>query len=140
MTDARIGGVHHLSLTVTDLESSIAWYVRVFRMDRIGVQVPHYGAEHTGYSELLVDPNSGLTFSLHRNAGNRGEPFDEARTGMDHVSFSVAGREGLERWAAWLDEQGVPHTGIVDETDPITYSTIVFRDPDNIQLELIATD
>ena len=39
-----------------------------------------------------------------------------------------------------LDELGVPHTGIVDETEPIAYSTVVFRDPDNIQLELIAMD
>jgi glyoxylase I family protein len=29
---------------------------------------------------------------------------------------------------------------VVDETTPITYSTVVFRDPDNIQLELIAMD
>lgn len=137
MTDARIGGVHHLSLTVTDLEASIAWYVRVFRVERIGVQVPHYGAEHTGYSELLVDARSGLIFGLHTNTGNDGQPFDEARTGLDHVSFSVDGRAGLEEWVAWLDELGVPNTGIVDETDPIEYSTVVFRDPDNIQLELI---
>lgn len=140
MTDAHIGGVHHLSLTVTDLEASIAWYVRVFQTERIGVTVPHYGAEHTGYSELLVEPHSGLIFGLHTNTGNGAEPFDEARTGLDHVSFAVAGREGLEAWVAWLDELGVPHTGIVDETEPITYSTVVFRDPDNIQLELIVQD
>jgi catechol 2,3-dioxygenase-like lactoylglutathione lyase family enzyme len=63
-----------------------------------------------------------------------------ARTGLDHVSFGVAGRAALETWAAWLDELGISHTGVVDETTPITYSTVVFRDPDNIQLELIAMD
>jgi glyoxylase I family protein len=67
-----------------------------------------------------------------------GEQFDEARAGSDHVSFGVAGRDALVAWTAWLDELGVAHTGIVDETDPITYSTVVVRDPDNIQLELIA--
>ncbi len=30
------------------------------------------------------------------------------------------------------------NTGIVDVTEPIIFSTVVFRDPDNIQLELIA--
>jgi hypothetical protein len=30
------------------------------------------------------------------------------------------------------------NTGIVDVTEPITFSTVVFRDLDNIQLQLIA--
>jgi catechol 2,3-dioxygenase-like lactoylglutathione lyase family enzyme len=59
---------------------------------------------------------------------------------LDHVSFGVSGRPALEAWVAWLDELGVEHTGIVDEVDPIRYSTVVFRDPDNIQLELLAMD
>ena len=138
--DARFGGVHHVSLTVTDLEVSVAWYRRVFRTERMDVTIPHYGREETGYSVLLPEPRSGLIFGLHTNTGNRGERFDEARTGLDHVSFGVAGRAALETWTAWLDELGISHTGVVDETTPITYSTVVFRDPDNIQLELIAVD
>jgi glyoxylase I family protein len=139
-TDAQFIGIHHLSLTVTDLEVSVDWYQRVFRTQRLDVTIPHYGAEETGYSVLLPEPHSGLIIGLHRNTGNRGEPFDEVRTGLDHVSFGVAGRAGLEVWTTWLDDLGIPHTGIVDETEPIPYSTVVFRDPDNIQLELIAQD
>jgi glyoxylase I family protein len=138
--DARFSGVHHLSLTVTDLEASIAWYQRVFQTERLDITVPHYGREETGYSVLLPEPRSGLIFGLHTNTGNRGQRFDEAHTGLDHVSFGVAGRDALEAWTAWLDELRVGHTGVVDETDPIKYSTVVFRDPDNIQLELIAVD
>ncbi len=138
--DARIGGVHHVALTVIDLEASIAWYQKVFRADLMGVTIPHHGREETGYSVLLVEPRSGLIFGLHSNADNRGETFDEAHTGLDHVSFGVAGRPALQTWATWLDELGISNTGIVDETVPIAYSTIVFRDPNNIQLELIAVD
>jgi len=138
--DARLDGVHHVSLTVTDLDTSIAWYQRVFRAEQMNVTIPHYGREETGYSVLLSEPRSSLIFGLHRNTGNRGERFDEARTGLDHVSFGVAGRAALESWVAWLDHLGVSHTGVVDETEPIPYSTVVFRDPDNIQLELIAVD
>ncbi|QNJ93213.1 VOC family protein [Mycolicibacterium fluoranthenivorans] len=138
--DATFSGVHHVSLTVTDLPASIEWYQRVFRTQRLDITIPHYGREETGYSVLLPEPRSGLIFGLHTNTGNRGEPFDEARTGLDHVSFGVSGRAALEAWVAWLDELGVEHTGIVDEVDPIRYSTVVFRDPDNIQLELIAMD
>lgn len=133
-----INGVHHVSLTVSDLEASIAWYQRVFDTQRLDITIPHYGREETGYAVLLPEPRSGLIFGLHTNTGNQGESFDEARTGLDHVSFGVAGREALVAWTERLDELGVAHTGIVDETEPIAYSTVVFRDPDNIQLELIA--
>ena len=138
--DARFRGVHHVSLTVTDLAASVAWYQRVFRTERLDITIPHYGREETGYSVLLPEPRSGLIFGLHTNTGNHGERFDEAHTGLDHVSFGVSGRAALQVWTAWLDELGIEHTGIVDETDPLTYSTVVFRDPDNIQLELIAMD
>ena len=130
--------VHHVSLTVTNLEESVAWYQRVFGTQRLDLRLPHYGREESGYSVLLPEPRSGLIFGLHINTANRGEAFDEARTGLDHVSFHVPDRADLEAWTAWLDELGVEHTGIVDETDPIAYSAVVFRDPDNIQLELVA--
>jgi glyoxylase I family protein len=136
--DPRFSGIDHLSLTVTDLEASIAWYQRVFRTERLDVTIPHYGREETGYSVLLREPRSGLILGLHNNTGNRGEPFDEARTGLDHISFAVAARADLVIWTAWLDSLGIDHTGVIDETKPIAYSTVVFRDPDNIQLELIA--
>ena len=46
-------------------------------------------------------------------------------------------REDLDTWASWLDELGVAHAGVTDTTDPMPYSVLVFRDPDNIQLELV---
>lgn len=132
-------GVHHVSLTVSDLQASVAWYEHVLGGVPMNVTIPHYGCEDTGYAVLLVESRSGLIFGLHTNSANRGERFDEARTGLDHVSFGVAGREALQEWTRRLDELGIPHTGVVDETEPFPYSTVVFRDPDNIQLEFIAT-
>jgi catechol 2,3-dioxygenase-like lactoylglutathione lyase family enzyme len=110
----------------------------VFRTERLDITIPHYGREETGYAVLLPEPRSGVIFGLHKNTANDGERFDEARTGMDHVSFGVADRAALDAWTAWLDELGVEHSGVIDETEPMPYSTVVFRDPDNIQLELIA--
>jgi hypothetical protein len=97
---------------------------------------PHYECEDTGYGVLLVDTRSGLAIGLHTNTGNDGVPFDEARTGLDHVGFNVASREELEAWASWLDELGVEHSGIRTGDQPFPFATLVFRDPDNIQLEL----
>jgi catechol 2,3-dioxygenase-like lactoylglutathione lyase family enzyme len=85
---------------------------------------------------LLVDPRSGLAIGVHTNTGNDGEQFDEAHTGLDHVGFNVSTREELQAWIAWLDELGIEHSGIRTSDDPFPFATVVFRDPDNIQLEL----
>jgi len=86
---------------------------------------------------MLIDPASGLGIGLHHNEGNEGEAFDERRTGLDHMGFKVASREDLDAWVAKLDGLGVEHSGVRDITEPVPFSTLVFRDPDNIQLELI---
>jgi glyoxylase I family protein len=125
-------------VTVRDIEASVAWYQRLFRAERVPMTFPHYECEDTGYGVLLLEPRSGLAIGLHANTGNNGERFDEACTGLDHVGFNVAGREALESWAAWLDELGVEHSGIRTGNEPFPYGTLVFRDPDNIQLELFA--
>lgn len=125
-------------MTVRDIEPSVAWYQRVFRAERVPMTFPHYEREDTGYGVLLLDPRSGLAIGLHTNIGNNGEQFDEAQTGLDHVGFNVAGRDGLEAWTAWLDELGVEHSGMRTGNEPFPYATVVFRDPDNIQLELFA--
>ena len=130
-------GLHHFSPTVSDVEASAEWYGRVLGLGRLPVTFPHHLVEESGYAVLLMDPRSGVTIGLHHNEGNKGERFDECRTGLDHISFSVAERTDLDAWTAWLDGQGVAHSGVQEVTEPIPFSTIVFRDPDNIQLEFI---
>ena len=132
-----LAGINHFSATVTDIDASVEWYQRLFGMNRVPVTFPHYECEDTGYAVLLVEPRSGVAIGLHTNRGNAGESFDECRTGLDHVSFGVASHDELTAWVTRLDELGVEHTGVRDEKEPFPYSTVVFRDPDNIQLELI---
>lgn len=129
-------GFHHFSPTVRDIEASAAWYERVLGLQRIPAPFPHWGNEETGYATVLMNPETGIIIGLHHHEANDGETAHESRTGVDHVAFGVADRADLDTWAAWLDEQGVAHSGVIDATDPMPYSTIVFRDPDNIQLEL----
>ncbi|KAB1932323.1 VOC family protein [Micromonospora sp. ALFpr18c] len=141
MTDTgppSFSGVHHVAFTVRNLEASIAWYQKVFNATLADGKLPHYGREWTGYAELVIEPRSGFAIGLHHNEGNQGEEFNEARTGLDHFSLNVETREGLEAWAAWLDSLGVAHSGIQTVKDPFPYSTVIFRDIDNIQLEVVA--
>jgi catechol 2,3-dioxygenase-like lactoylglutathione lyase family enzyme len=138
MTDNRptITGIHHFSPTVSNLEASVEWYQKVFGFDRIPVTFPHYEREESGYAVLLVDPSTGFAIGLHEHAANDGEQFDESRTGLDHIGFNVTDRAQLEQWADHLTAVGVEHSGIRDVQEPIAFHTLVFRDPDNIQLEL----
>ena len=133
-----ITGIHHFSVTVTDIEASLQWYQRLLGADRVPMKFPHYDREDTGYGELVVEPRSGVIVGLHTNIGNDGKPFDEARTGLDHVALNVATRDDLAAWTAWLDELGIEHSGIRVGEAPFPFATVVFRDPDNIQLELFA--
>jgi hypothetical protein len=50
----------------------------------------------------------------------------------------VATRQDLDAWTAWLDQLGIEHSGIRSGEQPFPFATVVFRDPDNIQLELFA--
>ena len=60
--------------------------------------------------------------------------FDEARVGLDHIGFKVATPDEVQQGAEHLDACGIPHS----EVKPGRMSgsmLVVFRDPDNIQLE-----
>ena len=125
-----VTGVHHFSITVRDLEVSIPWYEQVFALTKV-MDEPHEG----GHAVVLLHPESMLFFGLHAHDANRGESFAETRTGLDHISFGVSTRAELEAWMTRFDQLGVTYSPIAD----VSYgSVLVFRDPDNIQLELIA--
>jgi len=104
-----MSGFHHFGVTVTDVEASADWYQRVLGLDRIPVKIPHHGNEQSGYTVLLADFSCGIIIGLQHNTRNDGRSFDEARTGLDHVSMSVPSRSDLESWAQWLDDSTVPH-------------------------------
>jgi catechol 2,3-dioxygenase-like lactoylglutathione lyase family enzyme len=132
--------LHHIAITVTDLEASIAWYERVFGV-AFRLEVPHPG----GTGKILADENMQLVFALHRHDANGGESFTETRTGLDHVGLRVPSRDDLEAWQAHLAALGVRQAPMANA--PCTQSPIedrpfgsilVFRDPDNVQLELFA--
>jgi catechol 2,3-dioxygenase-like lactoylglutathione lyase family enzyme len=132
--------VHHVALTVCDLDASVAWYEKVFAVQYL-MDAPH----EAGTARILADPERTMMFALHRHDANRGELFVETRTGLDHVGFFVPRRDDLERWQEHLERHGVVRADRADK--PLTQSPIsdqpygsvlVFRDADNIQLELFA--
>jgi glyoxylase I family protein len=132
--------LHHLALTVTDVDTSVRWYEAVFGV-RFQVDVPHAG----GVGRLLSDDTRQLMIVLHHHDTNNGTPFGETTTGLDHASFIVPSREDLEAWQDHLDANGVVRADSADKplsqspiADEPYGSVLVFRDPDNIQLELFS--
>jgi catechol 2,3-dioxygenase-like lactoylglutathione lyase family enzyme len=134
-------GLHHIALTVADFEVSIPWYEEVFGI-RYQMEAPHEG----GTGKLLADDGWNLVIVLHVHERSQGEGFDERRTGLDHVGISTPDRAALDAFAEHLVQVGgVKKVAVADR--PLTQSPIaetpygdilVFRDPDNIQLEAFA--
>ena len=140
MTTITPPRLHHLALTVTDVEASLEWYEAVFSV-RLQADVPHQG----GVGKLLMDEQRQLMIVLHHHDGNDGELFGETVTGLDHAGFMLPARSDLEAWQDHLESVGVVRAGTADK--PLTQSPIadepygsvlVFRDPDNIQLEFFS--
>jgi glyoxylase I family protein len=52
------------------------------------------------------------------------------------MAFAVADRAGLDEWAERLAAAGVPHSPVAPANSIPGAAVLVFRDPDNIQLEL----
>jgi glyoxylase I family protein len=120
-----------VNLTVRDLDRSAAWYSEL-----LGLQERYDFASADGHMRYisLIEPTSGFVLCLVGHASNPGEPFDEVRTGLDHLEFLVAGHGELQKWADRLDELGIAHSAV----KKLSYSAnamLTFRDPDNIQLE-----
>jgi catechol 2,3-dioxygenase-like lactoylglutathione lyase family enzyme len=130
-----LGGYHHIGLTVPNIEASEEWYVRVLGMTRAFVE-PHNGGG-SGYAVVLHRPGTSLFLGLDKHETNQGERFDESRTGLDHVAFHVAERSELDAWIDHFERQGVRHSGVSEFSEPFPFAVVVFRDPDNMQLELI---
>ena len=132
--------LHHLALTVSDVEASTRWYQDVFGVHHL-MDAPHPG----GVGKVLADDARELMIVLHHHDANDGNLFGETTTGLDHAGFIVPGREDLEAWQRHLEANGVIRSDIADK--PLTQSPIadepygsvlVFRDPDNIQLEFFS--
>jgi catechol 2,3-dioxygenase-like lactoylglutathione lyase family enzyme len=87
---------------------------------------------------FLLHDGLGIRLGLTQHAAGDGGPFDETRTGLDHLAFGVASRAELDAWAARLDELGVPRSPVAPARTLPGAAVLVFRDPDNIQLELVS--
>jgi catechol 2,3-dioxygenase-like lactoylglutathione lyase family enzyme len=126
---ASFPGIQHVAITVRDLSVSVPWYEALLDAKPVLDEDAEAGFHHTVY--LVGD--DGQLFGLHQHTTPAPEgAFSEFRVGLDHISFGVADRDELEKWASRLDELGIDHGEIEDASYG---SDLSFRDPDGIALE-----
>jgi len=124
----KFATVGHLDLSVSDVESSARWYCDVLGLRRLR------RADLENRIMVVLRHDSGLIIGLNQHHEPAADRFDERRPGLDHVGFAVTERSELDDWQARLAELGVAHSPVQDAPSG-TGAALVFRDPDNIQLE-----
>lgn len=122
-----VSGIHHVTLSVSDLDRSVAWYRDVLGFQE--VRRVHQGGLDKA---MLTSHGIVLTFVFHGDAAVPGA-FSERRCGLDHLSFAVPDRRTLDAWVERLDEARVVRGEV---KSGMTGDLVAFRDPDNIALEL----
>ena len=124
-------GFHHVTLRVTDLDRSRAFYSAlpgfVLDQDFPDLEKLRFRIGDSRARLVLCAPLPGTP------AGDR---FSERRIGLDHIAVGVGGgRRSLEELERALRAIGAPTDGLTLDRAGMR-SLITFPDPDNIQWEL----
>lgn len=117
-----------MDLSVSDIDAATDWYVKV-----LGLRELHRATIDGRKTSVLLARDAGLIIGLNEHPGRPEGRFDERRVGLDHVGFDVPERADLDVWERHLVELGVEHSPV---TDVEVGAALVFRDLDNIQLEI----
>lgn len=144
----KLTTVHHLALTVTDVDRSVPWYERVLDLEEVsrredpetGLRKVVLRAPDDGFAVVLVQhPEVVIPGPPMSETGIRwASDFDERRTGLDHVAFRVSSLAQLRQWEERLQQYGVTYSETKQSRTMPGSAVVVFRDPDGIQLEVWA--
>lgn len=130
-----VARIHHLGLTVTDVEASANWYTTVLGFHRVGEHASPDGARRKVF---LRHDRFDIRLGLCEHSAKAATSFDETRPGLDHLAFGVDDAQELAAWEQRLTELEVSFTPVTRANTLEGSLVVVLRDPDNIQLELIA--
>ena len=140
MRQIPTGEIHHLRLTVTDLERSREFYTELLGFVVAVESPPPDDPSAAEVFKILfggvVMARGNLIMGLRPMAA-ADDRFDPNRVGLDHLSFSVPSRDDLEQAMRLFDERGVAH-GQITSLPSFGIDVLPFEDPDGVQLELTA--
>ncbi|HEX6651915.1 MAG TPA: VOC family protein [Thermoleophilaceae bacterium] len=127
----RITGIHHITLLVSDVERSLAFYRNVLGMQLVKQTVndDDGSARHFIFGDADGQP---LVTCLEY------PDLDEGKVGRGsthHFALAVESEEELAAWRTYLTEKGIPTTDVLDRTGA---KSIYLRDPDGHIVEIAA--
>lgn len=129
-SETDLSGVHHITLTVTDVERSAQWYERVLGAATRVLR------EGPGWRRIRMAWPSGLVIGVTQFEQADGAPaaddFDHRRVGLDHIGLGCPSEGAVRAWARHLDEVGAVRGPVED----VAYGwAVTARDPDGIAVE-----
>jgi glyoxylase I family protein len=123
-------GVHHMALICSDVEKTIQFYQDVCGFPLVELME---NRDYKGSTHLFFDIGNDNLLAFFDFPGLGLQPGVESIGSVQHIAIA-ASPENFERVKARLEERGVPYLG----PDRGVTTSIYFKDPDGIQIELIA--
>lgn len=117
--------IHHVGLSVHDIDKSTDWYVRMFDLTVVAE------FEEPAPMKVMMTAD-GQAIDLRQDPAVTPEGFTQEHVGLDHIGFVCRSRGELDSWQRRLRDEGVPESGVIES--PFGWH-VNFRDPDGIPLE-----
>ena len=129
----RITGIHHITLLVSNLDRSLAFYRNLLgmRLVKQTVNEDDKSARHFVFGDADGSPGTLITCLEYPD-------LDEGKVGRGsthHFALSVESVEELAAWKQYLQEKGIPTTEVMEREDS---RSIYLRDPDGHIVEIAA--
>lgn len=131
MRKLQVQGVHHITVTGADRQTSIDFWEGVLGMPFLFEQP---NLDHPDEDHLYFDPGDGRLLTVFSNESRKADPRPAASGPgcVHHLAFAVS-RSTFAQAVARLDERGVAHSGPKDRG---FMDSIYFRDPLGLLVEL----
>ena len=123
-------GVHHMALICSDVERTIRFYQEIVGFPLVELM---QNRDYKGSTHLFFDIGHGNLLAFFDFPGLGLQPGVEALGGVQHIAISCE-PEQFEQIKARLEANGIPYLG----PDRGVTTSVYFKDPDGIQIEMIA--
>jgi catechol 2,3-dioxygenase-like lactoylglutathione lyase family enzyme len=139
VTLARVNGIDHLDLVVTDSERSLTFYRALLAPLGYVREGNITGERGEPVTYLNRDGNEGGSLSIRRcQSDAHPVPYDRYAVGVHHIAFAAPSRALVDERAAWLRSEGVAiESGPAEYDYSPGYYAVFFYDPDQIKLEIV---
>jgi glyoxylase I family protein len=123
-------GVHHMALICSDVARTIEFYQDVVGFPLVELME---NRDYAGSTHLFFDIGHGNLLAFFDFPGLGLQPGEERLGSVQHIAISCE-PEQLQRIKARLEQRGITYLG----PDRGVTTSIYFKDPDGIQIEMIA--